>query len=168
MVSLTAANEKAFGSINQSIKVIKPLMVSTTLPRVLSPGETFNVPVNVFVTKSNIRDVKVNILDKSNNLIPQSASGQNLVFEGPGEKMLYFPVSVGNKEGRSIIQITAESGKELTRETIEIEVRNPNMPITVSKDYVIAAGQSMDIGAEKVGMDGTNTTTLEFSTFPST
>jgi uncharacterized protein YfaS (alpha-2-macroglobulin family) len=164
---VVACNEKAFGSINQSIKVIKPLMVSTTLPRVLSPGETFNVPVNVFVTKSNIRDVKVNILDKSNNLIPQSASGQNLVFEGPGEKMLYFPVSVGNKEGRSIIQITAESGKELTRETIEIEVRNPNMPITVSKDYVIAAGQSMDIGAEKVGMDGTNTTTLEFSTFPS-
>ncbi len=164
---VVACNEIAFGSANQSVKVIKPLMVSSTLPRVLSPGETFNVPVNVFVTKSNIKDVKVNISDQSNNIMPQSKTGQSITFSGPGEKMLYFPVVVGNKEGISVIQVVAQSGNETTKETIEIDVRNPNMPITVSKDYVIAAGQSMDIGADKVGMDGTNNTTIEFSSFPS-
>ena len=164
---VVACNDKAFGSTNQSTKVIKPLMVASTLPRVLSPGETFNIPVNVFVTKPNIKNVSINIKDQAGTVFSQKKEAQNLTFAGPGEQMVYFPVVVGNREGKSVIQITANSGNETTKETIEIEVRNPNMPITVSKEYVIQAGQSMDIGNDKVGMDGTNSTTLEFSTFPS-
>jgi len=164
---VVACNEKAFGSADQTVKVIKPLMVASTLPRVLSPGETFNVPVNVFVTKDHIRNVSVSIKDQSGTVVAQKTGTQSLSFDKAGEKMLYFPVIVGNREGRSTIQITATGGSESTKETVEIEVRNPNLPVTISKDYVIQAAQSLNIENARVGMEGTNSAMLEFSTFPS-
>ncbi len=163
---VVACNDKAYGSTEQTVKVIKPLMVTATLPRVLSPGETFNVPVNIFVTKNNIKDVSVTIKDKSGNLAVSGAPTKSVTFDATGEKMVYFPVKVSGREGVSVIEITATSGKESSSETVEIDVRNPNLPIITSREYVLQAGQSVNLSSESAGMDGSITTTLEFSTFP--
>jgi hypothetical protein len=40
---VVATNGTASGASEKVAKVIKPLMVASTLPRVLRPGETFNV-----------------------------------------------------------------------------------------------------------------------------
>lgn len=164
---VVACNDKAFGAAQQSVKVVKPLMVTTTLPRVLSPGETFNLPVNVFVTKNNIRNVTVKINDKNGYMSVTGSSSKSLTFESSGEKMVYFPVTVSKQEGVSSIDVTATSGNESSTETVEIQVRNPNLPIVTSKEYVLNAGQSVQLQNLLSGMESSVTSSLEFSTFPS-
>jgi uncharacterized protein YfaS (alpha-2-macroglobulin family) len=92
---------------------------------------------------------------------------QSISFNGSGEKMVYFPISVPDKEGIAKLEISATSGNESTKEVIEIGINNPNLPIQTSKNFIIEAGKSTSISSSTVGITGTNETILEFSTFPS-
>ncbi|MCO6460143.1 MAG: hypothetical protein J5I59_01965 [Saprospiraceae bacterium] len=164
---VVATNGKASGSTEKVIKVVKPLMVSATLPRILRPGETFYVPVNVWATKDYIRNVAVSIKDMSGRVIPNHSDSQSVTFTSAGEKMVYFPVTVSQNEGVAKLEISATSGKESTKESVEIAISNPNLPITTSKNIVITAGKTSTLTNPVVGMSGTGESILEFSTFPS-
>ena len=164
---VVATNGTASGASEKVIKVIKPLMVASTLPRVLRPGETFNVPVNVWATKNNIRNVSISIKDLQGLVQPVQSGLQSISFNGSGEKMVYFPISVPDKEGIAKLEISATSGNESTKEVVEIGINNPNLPIQTSKNFMIETGKSTSISSSTVGITGTNETILEFSTFPS-
>ena len=52
--------EKAYGNAEKAVPVRKPLMVLATMPRVLSPGETVDLPVTVFAMDAKVKNVTVN------------------------------------------------------------------------------------------------------------
>ncbi|MBN1821497.1 MAG: hypothetical protein JW833_12305, partial [Prolixibacteraceae bacterium] len=58
---VVAGNNGAYGNNEKEVKVRKALMLLATLPRVLGPGETFTLPVDVFAMKENVDEVKVSI-----------------------------------------------------------------------------------------------------------
>ena len=103
-------------------------MALATVPRKISPSEKVTIPVEIFATEKQIKNVSVQI--KTNNGVRViGASTQNLTFTQPDEKMVYFNLEVGNATGIGKVQIIATSGKEKSVYDVEVDMTNPN-PIT--------------------------------------
>ena len=57
----------------------------------------------------------------------------------------YFKIKTGNKTGKATIHITASGGSQQAKETIEIEVRNPNPAVTFRNSQWVEKGESVTL-----------------------
>jgi len=149
-----AKNNKAYGSAEKATKVTKPLMLLASLPRVLGPEESVRMQVEVFAMQDNLK--KVNIEIKTNDLVEVAQNSKSLSFSEPGEKSSYFDLKVKSKTGIANIEIIASSGKETTKQNIEIEIRNPNLPITSVLTKILEPGEKWQASFSPIGVLGTN------------
>lgn len=165
-VMVVAGQDGAYGQAEKVAAVKKPLMLLTTLPRVLGPSEVIQVPVTVFGLEKNIRSA--NVTFNSNGLLEVVGERTKTVtFSQPGEQLVYFDVRVKSQVGVAKVKISASSGREQAEESIELEVRNPNPVITNVTEQTLTGGQQWNSSYQPVGMAGTNKGILEVSTIPS-
>jgi uncharacterized protein YfaS (alpha-2-macroglobulin family) len=159
-----AAGDDAFGYAEKTVKVKKPVMVLATLPRVLGPGEQLRIPVTVFATNDAVRDVKLTL--QSNPFI-EAGGVQTVHFNASGEQEVFFDATVKNNTGIGKVKVVAASGKESDASEIEIDIRNPNTPITQVTEATLQPGQSWNNAVTMIG-DGNNAkAVLEVSSIPS-
>lgn len=160
-----AGHDGAYGFAEKAVAVKKPLMLLATLPRVLGPTEKFKLPVTVFAMDKNIRIVTVQVQSNAfSNL--QGADKQTLTFNSPGDQMVTFDLNVKDFVGVGKVKITARSGKETADYDVELNVRNPNPPITKTLTKEIKPGETWNSAYALIGMIGTNKATLEVSSVP--
>ncbi len=164
-VMVVAAEQQAYGHADKSVPVRQPLMVLGTLPRVLGPGESLQLPVNVFAMKDGIRDVKVTVKSPG-SLIELPEPSQRIQFQRTGDQLVNFPVRVAERIGIAKFTITAEGGGHMATQEIEIEVRNPNPVVTDVDEKSLDSGQTHTYNFESPGMPGTNEVVLEVSSLP--
>lgn len=164
-VMAVAAQGQAYGKTEQTVPVRQPLMVLGTLPRVLGPGETLQLPVNVFAMQDGIREVKVSVRARG-KLVRLPTASKNLRFSQPGDQMVYFPVEVAEKTGIAKFTITAEGHGHTATQDIELQIRNPNPVVTEVKEAALLSGERHTFAYEPLGMAGTNAVTLEISNIP--
>ena len=162
---LVAAHEGSYGSTEKNIAVKKPLMVLATLPRVLGPGETIKLPVTVFAMENNIKEATVSI-QANPYLELLGATTQRVSFDAPGEKVVYFDVKVKPSTGIAKVKVMARSGTEKADYDVELDVRNPNPPVTSVSQYSLAPGQQWSTIASPIGLPATSTAMLEISSIP--
>jgi uncharacterized protein YfaS (alpha-2-macroglobulin family) len=162
---VVASSDKAYGEVEKTTPVRNPLMVLATLPRVLGPNETVDLPVTVFAMKEGIKDVTVKV-EASDKFSLEGNEQQQLIFTQTGEQVATFKLKVNPKMGFAKVKVIASSGGEKAVDEIEIEVRNPNPPLTTIESAVVEAGQSLDMPYQLAGMAGTNKATLEVSALP--
>ena len=160
-----AGHQGAYGSAEKAVAVKKPLMILATLPRVLAPTEKVLLPVTVFAMEDNIKTVNLEVQsDAFTNL--GGTNKQTLTFTKTGEQMVSFPLAVKDFIGTAKVKVIAQSGNEKASYDVELEVRNPNPPITRVVDKELLPGESFTTDYAAIGMNGTNKTTLEASTIP--
>lgn len=162
-VMVIAAGSNAYGVAEKTVKVKKPLMLLATLPRILGPNETFKIPVTVFATENNIKNVTVSI--QSNSLIDVSGSA-NIVFKGNGEQTVYLDAKVKSKVGIGTIKVIASAGKERANTETEIDVRNPNPVITQVTEAALQPGQTYNAGITMIGDPASSKAVVEISSIP--
>ncbi|HEU4555400.1 MAG TPA: MG2 domain-containing protein [Chitinophaga sp.] len=162
---VVAGQEGAYGMTEKTAAVKKPLMLLTSLPRVLGPSETIQLPVTVFGLENNIRNATVT-LNTSSLLEVVGENSKTVTFSRPGEQMVYFDVRVKPQVGVAKVKVTASSGSERAEETTELQVRNPNPVITNTLESTVEGHSAWSTAFSPVGMSGTNTGTLEISTIP--
>ena len=164
-VMVVAGNESSFGSAEKNIFVKQPLMTLTTLPRILNPGDEITLPVNVFAMEKNIKNVSVSV--KSNSLVQlEGGNTQSMSFAKTGDQLANFKLKIPEKLGKATLTIAAASGSEKTSETIEIEVRSPNPPMTFTDSKEISGNANWTSPYEPFGMVGTTDTKLVLSSVP--
>jgi alpha-2-macroglobulin len=162
---LVAGYEGAYGKTEQVTPVRKPLMVLATLPRVLGPEEMVKLPITLFTSEKSIKNVKVEI--KVSGPVGLSDESSRTVSMGEGSDLtLDFGLLVKSETGVAKIKVTATSGNYSATDEIEIEVRNPNPPITQVQDVVLDAGKTWSASVAPIGIVGTNVSTLEVSSLP--
>ena len=164
-VMVVASDEGAYGKTDISVPVRQPLMVLGTLPRVLGPGESLELPVNVFAMKDNVKTVSVS-LQESSKLVDIGKSRQQVRFSEVGDQLLTFPVQVREQVGVARFKIVAEGNGQRATQDIEIKVRNPNPFVSRVDDKVLQAGAVHSFDYEPIGMAGTNEILLEVSSIP--
>jgi len=163
---IVASGDLAYGKAEKTTAVKKPLMILATLPRVLGPTESLNLPVNVFAMEDNIREVEISVKELSGLGSFSGGTTQQLTFDEIGDQIANFSLDVANRTGPARFLIAATSGGESASQEIEIEIRNPNPPVTNVYDGSIAAGKKWEQTYELAGMPGTNETILEVSGIP--
>ncbi len=162
---VVAGQDGAYGNAEKNAFVRSPLMLLSTLPRVLSVGEEITVPVNVFAMENQVKNVNVSIQTSGGGVQIVGSPQQSLTFSQPGDQLVFFKLKTGNKTGKVTIHLTASGGGQQAKETVEIEVRNPNPVITLRSSQWIEAGQS---GTLSYNIEGSaNQLQLEVSRIPS-
>ncbi|HEX8460293.1 MAG TPA: alpha-2-macroglobulin family protein, partial [Segetibacter sp.] len=159
-----AGNNGAYGFAEKAVAVKKPLMMLATMPRVLGPTEQLKIPVTVFATENNIRNVSLSI--QSNPFIePIGATNQTITFTSIGEQQVYFDARVKTNTGIGKVKLIATSGKERTEYEVELDIRNPNPPITSITEKTLAGGQNFVSNITAIGTSG-NKAVVEISSIP--
>lgn len=163
---VVAAHKGSYGFTEKAITVKKPLMVLTTLPRVLSPGEIIKLPITVFATENSIKNVNVSL--QSNEFFEVAGSPtQTISFNEAGDQLAYFDVKIKNAVGIGKVKVAVSSGSEKASDEVEIDVRNPNPVITNVQQITLAPGQQWNITASPIGIPAYSTSVLEVSSIPS-
>lgn len=155
----------AYGSVDKTTPVKKPLMVLATLPRKLSPGEKVTLPVTVFAMENNIKNVTLS-LKLSDGISTVGNQTQQLSFTKPDEQMAYFELDVSKAKGINTIEVIAKGHGETASYAVDIDVENPNPFSTKATDIVLNANASKTIDVETFGISGSNAAEVEFSTLP--
>jgi alpha-2-macroglobulin len=161
---LVAGYEGAYGKTEKVTPVRKPLMVLATLPRVLGPDETVKLPITLFSMEKNINNVKVDI--KVTGPVNLSEASRTISLNGNSDMTVDFELMVKSETGKATIQVTASSVSFSATDEIEIEVRNPNPPVTKVQDMILEAGKTWTGEVVAFGVTGTNSATLEVSNLP--
>ena len=163
-VMVVAGNERAFGKAESTVTVTQPLVIHPTLPRVLGPGEEFNLPVDVFVSEAPFGDASISI--ETDDFFTVIKGEEKLSFAAPGERMAFLRLKVKERTGLAKVTVKGKLGSEHAQEVINIPVRSANLPSTVTEAKLLNPGEEWTSSLVQHGMAGTNKTTLNVSSVP--
>ena len=162
---VAGTSEGAYGSTEKAVPVRNPLMVLSTLPRVAGPNEDIMLPVNVFAMDKKVKNVTVTV--KSTGLLQLTdGSSKSVTFTETGDKVIYFKLKASAKTGYEKIEISATGGGEVSNETINIEVRNPNPPIVLTSQALVSKGESEELSIAMSSPQADDWVKLEVSRMP--
>lgn len=164
---VVTGQDGAYGNAEKTAFVRTPLMLLSTLPRVLSIQEEITVPVNVFAMEKQVKNVTVSLQASGGGVQIEGSHQQSLTFNRPGDQLVFFTLKTGNKTGKATIKLTASGGGQQTKETIEIEVRNPNPIVTLRSSEWIETGQNKELSYQLGSLSVNNQIKLEVSRIPS-
>ncbi|SDD29588.1 hypothetical protein SAMN05216464_101329 [Mucilaginibacter pineti] len=162
---IIAGHDGGYGFAEKAVAVKKPLMILATLPRVLGPSEKVQLPVTVFAMEPNIKTVNVSVQSNAfSNL--DGNNTKTISFEKTGDQMVTFDLSVKDFVGVGKVKIIAKSGSETAAYDVELNVRNPNPPVTRILEKELKPGEAWATPYTPVGISGTNKNTLEVASIP--
>ncbi len=161
---VVAGYEGAYGKAEKVTPVRKPLMVLATLPRVVGPTEKVKLPITLFASDKKINMVKVEI--KTEGPLTVLEPVKTVTMSAGGDMTLDFDIDVKSEVGIGKVKVVATSAGFTGTDEIEIEVRNPNPPVSQVRDQLVEAGKFWEPDITPIGMNRTNSASLEVSTIP--
>ncbi|HEY3430290.1 MAG TPA: MG2 domain-containing protein, partial [Cyclobacteriaceae bacterium] len=161
---VVAGYEGAYGNTEKTTPVRKPLMVLATLPRVLGPEEKLRLPITIFTQNKKIKNVKIDVKVSGPLSLPEAS--RTVEMPPSGDLTVDFDLAVKSEMGVAKVVVTASSGSFESSDEIEIEVRNPNPPVSQAVDMILEAGKSWNGTVTPIGIAGTNSAVLEVSSIP--
>ncbi len=165
MIVASDAGNAAYGSADKTTPVRKPLMVLTSIPRKITPGEKVTIPVTVFAMENKVKNVTVT-LKPNKGFRVLGETQKNLSFPQPDEKMAYFDIEV--LEGATItdIEVVASGGGEKASYKVPIDIINPNPMTTEVTSIILEPNSQQEIDFAAFGISGSNSATIEMSSLP--
>ena len=140
-VMLVAGHDGAFGNAEKTVPVKTPLMVLSSLPRVLGQGEEIVLPVNVFAMEDGIGDISVQAVADGPAAIEGNGTASIRMTES-GDTLVRFRLAATSGTGPARITVSAAGGGYTASETVSVPVRNPSPYITTLSRATINPGES--------------------------
>ncbi|MFT6718165.1 MAG: hypothetical protein ACJAY8_000557, partial [Sphingobacteriales bacterium] len=163
---VVAGNGMAYGSDEQRVFVRKKLMVLPTAPRIIGPGEEFDLPVSVFATDDKISKASVKVEGDSFFKILGKEKIE-IDFSKDKEALVYFKIKALETIGTGKIIVEVTGGRETSFQEINLSVRVPNIRSTLVQNDRIDSEHQWKQEIEPFGLTGTRKMTLEVSKYPS-
>ena len=161
---LVAGEQGAYGAAEKSIFVRQPLMIQPSLPRVLSVNEEVIVPVTLFATQDDIKNVELTV--STDQLVQVEKSTTQVTFEKTGDKLGYLHIKAGKQPGQSHLRFSASSGNYHSEAEVYLDIRRPNTLTSRFNTYSIDAGNTGQFSVTPHGIAGSNSLTVEVSSAP--
>ena len=162
---VVAGHAGAYGAVEKEVVVKSDLMVLSTLPRVLSVGETVEFPVTLFNTRDDLKAVTLGVSTSGPVTVAGSAS-QTIRFTKAEERIARFSLNVGASPGVAKVRVSAESGSVKTFHETEIGVRIPATRQTRVISATVQPGKAWQEEISLIGAAGTNAIQVEVSRVP--
>jgi uncharacterized protein YfaS (alpha-2-macroglobulin family) len=139
-----AFKDEKFGSAENTTTVADPIVLSSALPRFMSPGDTVLVPVTISNTTTRAASGQATVQASGPVKIVGSAT-QNITLNPNSEARVNFQVVADPAIGISKITVDVKAlGEKFTDET-EISVRPPSTLQKISGSGSIAGGSTQQI-----------------------
>ena len=162
---VVAGDNGAYGKADSDITVTQPLTLLSTLPRVLGPGETVELPVTVFVTDDSLKQVSLSV-EADDDLFTVENGQAEMTFTGPSDQIAMLRLRANDRVGTGAITVTAKGGKHSASETVHLPVRAANPPTTRDTFKMLEKGETWALDYQPHGMLGTNSASLAVSALP--
>lgn len=162
---VAADHQRAYGNAEKKAVVRKPLMVLTSLPRMLSPGDELSLPVTVFAMEDQVRNVNLKLTTRGLVDVKGEAE-KSLKFTRNGEEVVDFRLSVPEERGAASVRIDAVSGKEKAYDETELKVRIPSAEETESFTFSLKPGRDTTLNYQPLGVAGGNSHVVVAATMP--
>jgi hypothetical protein len=152
-VMVVAGHDGAFGSADKTVPVQNPLMVVTTLPRVLGINEECQIPVNVFAMEDGVKEANVSVkVDGPVKL--EGATSQKLTFAAKGDQLVRFALKATDQEGVAHITVEASGSGHKATETIALTIQNPQPEVVTVSRFTLKPGESQKVESGLLQMAG--------------
>ncbi|MBI9101085.1 MAG: alpha-2-macroglobulin [Spirochaetales bacterium] len=162
---VVAAHEGAYGRAEKEVPVKSEIMVMGTAPRILSTGETIDLPVTVFALDERIDRADVWI-DVEGPINIDGEAIKSILYDQPGEGETNFTIKVSDQPGEGLIKIRARGLGFQAEQEISVKVRIPSTPVTEVQSFEIPPGGTWSGTINLPGVGGTNCITLEAARIP--
>ncbi len=143
-IMAVAYDEHQFGSADANMKVADPVVISTGLPRFLSPTDTVNVPVTL--SNTTAKDIETAVKIKTEGplkVVGVNTNDTNL--KANNENRVEFQVVATAAVGAGKITVSVDAlDKQFTEET-DISVRPASSLQKISGSGSIKGGQSQNL-----------------------
>ena len=136
-----------FGSSESTMTVADPLVISTALPRFLSPGDTINVPVTLTNTTTKSANANAQLKVKGPFKIIGSST-QSISINSKSEQRAQFALVADQTIGVGNISIEVNALGEKFSENIEISVRPASTLQKLTGSGTIAGGRSTSLSMQ--------------------
>ncbi|MFN8166196.1 MAG: MG2 domain-containing protein [Bacteroidia bacterium] len=143
-VMACAYKDGNFGSGDKHMKVADPIVISPSIPRFLSPGDSLYMPVTITNTTSKpaMATATVNV---SGNLIVSGSGSEKVEIPANGEKRVNFKIASRPAVGYGKIVVVVNSMNENFSDSTDITIRPPSSLLKVSSDGEITATGTIDM-----------------------
>ncbi|HSU84577.1 MAG TPA: alpha-2-macroglobulin family protein, partial [Thermoanaerobaculia bacterium] len=147
-IMAVAIENDRFGSSFRLTRVRDPLVLLPTLPRILSFGETLQVPVTVRNDTAKPGTIQVGLsAGGAQGAVQIEKAVQSVEIPVGRERTVYFTVHTGNSEGNVVFVATASGNGEQSKSTTEVSMR-PDLPPVSTEDAGAVGGPSVEIAGK--------------------
>ncbi len=144
-IMAVAYKNSAFGAASADIKVADPIVISTALPRFLSPKDKCEMSVNVSNTTSSSMNCQLSI-DLSDKLQMIGGNSSNVEIAANSEKQLYYKFAVKPEIGEAKVNVVVNAGGKKYLNETDISIRPASPLQKVSGSGVIKAPNTQAAG----------------------
>ena len=136
--------DKAFGSAEKNMTVADPLVLSTALPRFLSPSDEFDMPVTI--TNTTAKTAKVDVDLSLKGAVQNMGSDESGISIPPNsEKQIVYKMKARNQIGDAQVKVIAKAFGEEFTSTTDLTVRPPASLQKITKSGKLDAGKNIVI-----------------------
>ena len=146
---------KSFGAADHSMKVIDPITLYASAPRVTAPGDEMNLKVQVLAPNLKGKDLKVTVNNK--NLTPVSELPTTVKVNSNGEAMLAMKVRVPQTLGNATMDVKVSDGSYEAQSLVEIPIRMPYSEKRNVYTVEIEPNATKTLDFDMTGLEGTQT-----------
>ncbi len=163
-VMAVAVDSSRFGSSERSVMVKRPLVVQSSLPRFLAPGDAFTVPVRVY--NETTRDGEVQVTVACEGPLECGDTAKQVRLAAGGATNLEFRLHAALATGKAICTVSADMGSEHYAEPVEIAVRPAAPRVVLIGCGNVEAGMSEELSVPADWLAGTGEAALKLSGLP--
>ncbi|MBM4042076.1 MAG: alpha-2-macroglobulin family protein, partial [Planctomycetes bacterium] len=160
-----AASPSDFGASERPARVKQPLMVQTSFPRFLAPGDDFVVPVTVFNNTGQAGLVQLKAEATAGVAVMSDAPTQAQVANG-GEATVRIGMRAPLVPGPASISVEATLGGESAVERVELPIRPPTTLRFLTGNGSVKGGETAAFTIPGDWVKGTDRYWLSFSPLP--
>jgi uncharacterized protein YfaS (alpha-2-macroglobulin family) len=134
----------SFGAGENTMTVADPIVISTALPRFLSPGDTVMVPVTLSNTTAKSGNITASISTEG-AVKAMGSNNQALTLNANSEGRAHFSIVANSAMGIGKVKITVSGLGEKFDDATEISVRPPSTLQKLSGSGTIQGGSTQKI-----------------------
>ncbi len=164
-IMAVAQQGNRFGSSEKTMKIADPLVISSSLPRFLSPGDEARVAVTITNTTAASRTVKINTVAKGPASCGDLSAG-SIEIPANSERIISYTLSAAGKIGQATVTLTATSSGESFTEEISVPVRPAATLQKTAEAGMIRAGENKVLKADDDFLPGTAASKLLITRSP--
>jgi len=141
-VMAVAYKGKAFGSAEKTVRVADPIVVSSALPRFLSPNDQVLMPVTLSNTTTKPAQVTAQVDAKGLVNVVGGGAQQNVTIPPNSEAQVVFTLAAANTVGTGAVTVTVKGLGETFSQTTDLTIRPITSLVKASGSGLVKAGGS--------------------------